>query len=141
MNDRETDFRRLAEMLNQLRPDPNARLNYELFSGALVWSDELPLPKEHEAFDLNLSCFRGVLRYRTTLILGAPEEKFRPSWEKAKALCPNWPGFLADRQRPDPERIAFYEKRSVELLQAWEDLDARFEAQKAKKLERPAVPV
>src|SRR4051812_37527881 len=75
MSEQSDRLRRIAPKLNALRPDPNARVNYELMSGGLVWSDELP-PWE-ELQDVEPHCLRGIWRYRSTLILGAAEERFR----------------------------------------------------------------
>ena len=120
---------KIAPKLAALREDPDARMHYEWMSGALVWSDELPPVEQLEPRESH--CLRGVWRYRTSLILGKPEEKFRAGWEHLRALCPNWPGFADDRQRPDPVRVKCYEERSAKALADWEALDAKFEAQRA----------
>jgi hypothetical protein len=129
MNERFQALAKIAPKLAVLREDANARMYYELMSGALVWSDELPPVDQLESGEPN--CLRGVWRYRTTLMLGEPEEKIRAGWERLLAWCPSWPGFLADRRTPDPERIKYYHERSAKSLADWEALDARFEAQQA----------
>src|SRR5687767_10836629 len=98
MSDRNERLAKIAPKLGCLKEDPNARVNYELMSDSLVWSDELPPPDQYEAHEV--WCLRGVWRFRTTLMLGAPEERFRPSWEEAQRLFPNWPGFLPQRRVP-----------------------------------------
>jgi hypothetical protein len=124
-------FQKVAPILESLRTDPGARLNYELMSDALVWSDELPVPSEFEKYDVDVACVRGIFRYRTSLICGNPEERFRSHWEEANRLCPNWPGLLANRRSAEPGRIEFFEKRRKELFEQWEALDVEFERRKA----------
>jgi hypothetical protein len=120
---------KIAPKLNGLQEDPNARMNYELMSDGLVWSDEVPPWDQLELGESH--CLRGVWRFRTTLMLGKPDERFRASWEHLHALCPNWPGFLADRRKPDPARIKFFEERRTKLIEEWEALDAKFERARA----------
>jgi hypothetical protein len=69
---------------------------YDLLSDAIYWSDELPSRDVLYRFD-NWEVVRFVLRYRTTLSLGSPEEEYRCYYEKSKELFPNWPGFLPER--------------------------------------------
>lgn len=126
MSERQHELQALAPILNRLPADPNARVGYELMSDALVWSDELPPdPEPHGDGWVSL---RGVFRYRTTLILGKPEEKYRAGWEVLASLCPNWPGLLPERRIPDPRHVQLFEEASARLLAEWEALDARFEA-------------
>jgi hypothetical protein len=132
MSDKFQDLAKIAPKLALLCEDPKARMYFELMSGALVWSDELPPVDQLEPAESHR--LRGVWRYRTSLILGQPEEKFRAGWERLLALCPSWPGFLADRRKPNPERIKYYHERSATSLADWEALDARFEAQRASKI-------
>ena len=139
MSDHLQNLRALAPVLDRLQADPNARVNYELMSDALIWSDELPPPSEQKGGEAN--GMRGVFRFRTTLILGKPEERFRAGWEMLRTLCPHWPGFLAERQQPDPGRIQFFEEARAKLIEEWEALDARFEKQRSKANEKPAPVV
>ena len=119
-------LRVLAPILDRLQSDPNARLHYELMSDSLIWTDELPNHSERVKL-VDTNCMRGVFRFRTTLIIGKPEEEYRACWEQAKTLCPNWPGFLADRQTPEPARIKLYEESRVRLLAELEALDTKYE--------------
>jgi hypothetical protein len=130
MSDRIQELEKLAPVLDRLKADANARVFYELMSGALILSDEMPPPAEREGWECN--CMRGVFRFRTTLMLGKPEEKFRGGWDHLQTLCPNWPGFLADRRNPDPARIKYYEERRAKSIEEWEALDAKFENQRAE---------
>lgn len=82
----------LAPLLEALPFDPSAALGYDMLAGGVVWSDELP------EFDVvcrvhQWDTIRYVLRYRTTLILGEPEEAFREYWDEARRQFPRWPGF------------------------------------------------
>lgn len=99
----------LAPLLNKLQADPNARVNYELMSGALIWSDEFPALSEINGLDTN--CLRGVFRFRTTLMLGKPEERYRTGWEALQTLCPNWPAFLPDAENPTLPASNFLKNR------------------------------
>jgi len=69
-----TKLRTLAPKLNQLVLLPDAEYFYEMLSGGLVWEDEIPdlstLPAR------SFEGLRGVIRYRTTLILGEPDEQY-----------------------------------------------------------------
>ena len=131
-------LREIAPFLNALHRREDARLGYELMSDSLMWSDEFPPPEEWKSLGLDVTsgCLRGIFRFRTTLMLGRPEEKFRPYWEQAQSLFPNWPGLLPERRQPDPARIQLYEESKVKALADWEALDARYESQ---RLEKPAT--
>ena len=134
MSDRNDRLAKVAPKLDRLREDPNARVNYELMSDSLVWSDELPTPDRYEAQDV--WWLRGVWRYRTTLMLGVPDERFRPSWEEAQRLFPNWPGFLPQRRLSTLR--GFFEERRAKLINCFEELDERFRRQPGEK---PAAAV
>ena len=77
---------------------PEAALFYELMSDALVWNDEIPDLQTGDVRDFH--CLRFVFRYRTTLMLGQPDERFRRVWDEAYKLFPDWPGFDPRRQSP-----------------------------------------
>ncbi len=78
-----------------LKPAPGASVFYELMSDALVWSDEIPDLNSGNVRDFH--CLRFVFRYRTTLMLGAPDARFRDFWERGAQPLPR----LA-RLRPAP---------------------------------------
>jgi hypothetical protein len=71
-------LKKLAPKLNLLREDPNARVHYELMSGGLVWSDELPPWDELESGESH--CMRAIWRFRSSLIEDKPDERFRIKW-------------------------------------------------------------
>jgi len=46
-----------------------------------------------------INALRPVLRYRTMLLRGEPEEEYRGHWEAAQLLFPRWVGFRPRRMR------------------------------------------
>ena len=78
--------------------DPAARPGLELLSGSLIWDDERYLDF--------VACCRGggcshywePVVFRTSLILGRPEDECRPGWEELQRVCPEWPGFRPERR-------------------------------------------
>jgi hypothetical protein len=101
----ETALSELASLMQNTIRCHEAAFTYDILSGALLWSDELP--------DFRLlrkvphwSILRFVLRFRMTLILGQPDEELREYWDKARQLFPQWPGFSVDRRSPELHLIA-----------------------------------
>ena len=89
-------LRAIAGRMRELKPAAGASVFYELMSDALVWDDEIP---DLAAGDVGeFHCLRFVFRYRTTLLVGQPDERYRRFWEEAARLFPYWPGF-------DPRRL------------------------------------
>jgi hypothetical protein len=136
-------LRVLAPLLNRLPSKPDAECSYDALSGGLLWADEVP--------DLSLAppgtfeALRGVLWYRTSLILGDAGkrdeglwpgmERLFPAWSgvaaasenealwlAAQELFPNWPGFAPGR------RSIELRERCMELkLAAAEEMDKMFD--------------
>ncbi len=105
----------IAPRMRDLKPAPQASVFYELMSDALVWSDEIP---DLETGDVRVyHCLRFVFRYRTTLMLNAPDERFRALWEEARKLFPDWPGFDPRRHAPDlrPTYERFVEQAKADI--------------------------
>jgi hypothetical protein len=101
-----TQLRVIADRMRELKTVPTATVFYELMSDALVWSDEIP---DLASGDVSVfHCLRFVFRFRTTLIMGKPDERFRNLWDEAKILFPNWPGFELGRQ--SVEHLPVYER-------------------------------
>lgn len=124
MADRSEKLRALAAVLDQLRPDPDARVGYDLFAGGLAWSDETPARTTAIGPELvQVQALRPVWRYRSTVIAGAPDERHRAAWDLAKALFPNWPGFLAGRS--DPKWQPLLAELEAKAMDGWEALGAR----------------
>ncbi len=113
-----TQLRSIADRMRKLKPAPKATVFYELMSNALVWSDEIPDLETGDVHDFH--CLRFVFRFRTTLMMGKPDERFQSLWDEAKALFPNWPGFDPERQaveyRPVYERFCELAKADIREL-------------------------
>jgi hypothetical protein len=108
----------IAGLMRALKRSPDAKMFYELLSDSLVWTDEIP---EVSAAQVGgLRSLRFVFRYRTSLMLGIPEERYRPFWEEAQTLFPSWPGF--DPERRDPSLRAAYETFHAEAKRDMKDL-------------------
>jgi hypothetical protein len=113
-------YERLANVANELdqtRIKTDAEVGYDVLSDGIVWSDEYPpnLVGRTEEFD----CVRILLRYRTSVLTGSPDEYLRPYWEFARTQFPNWAGFDAERNSPSPEMQKFRERserRDTRLL-------------------------
>ncbi len=134
MSDRFQALRQIAPKLNQLQEDGSARVHYELMSHGLVWTDELPPLDQVEPGEC--TCLRAIWRFRSSLIMGEPEEKFRPAWEEAQKLFPHWPGFLPQRQQMSWQ-VMFVEQ-SEKLMADWEALNDRYEQRRMEQKEKPA---
>src|SRR4051794_30193232 len=120
-----------APKLDRLAVDPQARMGYDYFAGGVVWSDEHP---EWEFVEENgvhrivgQGTFRALLNHRHALILGEPAERFGELWEKAKQLCPNWPGFQPARQ--DHALADEARARAEASERSFEELDERIRRQ------------
>jgi hypothetical protein len=94
-NEIEEQLARIASVMNSLRATSEAQISYDVASDALVWTDELPRPGLFRVREL--WCLRPVLRYRTSVILGKPDEQYRAIWEAARKLFPDWAGFELQR--------------------------------------------
>ncbi|MEI8383823.1 MAG: hypothetical protein WCJ09_27155 [Planctomycetota bacterium] len=115
------EITRIAPYFDCLVKSAEARCDYYLFSGALVWSDEMPKGDFGDE-----QAIRHLLRYRTSLLSGTPLLEIQPYWEAASKAFPNWPGFAVERCIPSPElktRIEEGEKWVNELLEGEEDRD------------------
>ena len=93
----------LADILTQSEITESAIARYELLSGSLVWSDEIPTHTVQ-----NSDCLRYILNYRTGLIIGEPDGTFAPIWQEALRQFPNWIGFLPERIVYNSELAEFY---------------------------------
>ena len=114
------EYKRMAPLMESMRRARRPQIRYHLLADAIYWSDEMPGSLE----SLSESCLRFILRYRTTLILGTPDEKWKPCWQEAKQSFPNWIGFLPGRT-----------SRSTKLGQVYEKLESecRSEAYKGRR--------
>ena len=101
-------------------PSPDATPFYEIMSGGIVWSDEKITDVPSEV----VWALRPLFAYRASLIVGAPEEKWRAYWAECQKLFPRWIGFRADRQRQAPELVVLLKKGEAAMLR---DLEAGLE--------------
>jgi len=114
-------LRAIAGRLAALRPSPTAAVFYELMSDALVWDDEIPDLNAGGAGEFH--CLRFIFRYRTTLILDRPDERFRGHWDEAGRLFPAWPGFDAARRSPElrPVYERFCEQARADIRELFKE--------------------
>jgi hypothetical protein len=125
------DYQALAPILDGLKKAADARLHYDLFADAIVWSDELPAPEDRLAIGMIAPQLRGIWRFRTSLILGQPVEKFRSAWEEALKCFPNWPGF--DPKRRDAALAPAFLALQQEAMNKWDYLEDCVDAELARK--------
>jgi glycosyltransferase involved in cell wall biosynthesis len=116
-----TALTQIAPLMREVVQSPTANFSYELLSGALIWSDELPEFRRMKLIR-NWQVIRFVLRFRTTLILGEPHEEYRFIWEQAQKLFPGWPGF--DPARRSPALREDFEKLEAEGMEQFGDMEA-----------------
>ncbi len=91
-------FERGIEALSRSLYSPSALPRYEMMRGMLVWADEAPAHPRDYAPALCLHGDLGI--YRTSLIIGRPEEVLLSLWERARERLPHWPGFRPERCEP-----------------------------------------
>ena len=103
----------IARHMESLSKIDDARVRYELLSGSLVWSDELPR-------DVDTDCIRFVLRYRTSLILSEPCPEYEALWNEARRQFPQWIGFSPERMAPNQELAEFYARERQRLFNEME---------------------
>lgn len=72
----------------------------EVTSRSLVWSDEAYLEFVAVCNGLGSPWGLAPLSYRSSLILGQPSKASKRAWDELKRLCPQWPGFRAERSSP-----------------------------------------
>lgn len=100
---------KISDLMNKLTREETGEPKYDIMSDLLFWDDEVPdrkLRKPKKAF----WALKLVMRFRTTLILGSPDNRFLELWETARSLFPQWVGFTATRCKPDTKLAETYEK-------------------------------
>lgn len=125
MSDRLKDLESLAPKIGSLKVDPVARVYYELMSGGLAWTDELPALEKMNSNEFGV--MRALWSFRSSLILGSPKEKYRFLWEESQRWFPSWPGFQPDRQS-ETWKSRFQELEAKGLAE-WDALEDRFNVQ------------
>lgn len=68
---------------------------YDLMSDAFVWSDEQI--DFHALSQGEVGVMRCLWRYRTSLVTGIKDDRFKELWSRAIALVPDWVGFAESR--------------------------------------------
>jgi hypothetical protein len=125
-------FQVLAEHAKHLNaistPEPGAEVWYEIWSGALRWSDETNSKTPVEVF----GALNFIVAYRTSLMLGKPREVLKPVWEHALTLFPNWVGFRPERRQPTPELLKIYRRGDVSLRKCLRKIEREMEQEAAE---------
>jgi hypothetical protein len=123
-NECELALSSIAPLMGRLARSPDAAFLYDKLSGGILWQDEFPDLRALRTMR-NWSVIRFLFRFRTTLILGEPDDELRPCWEKAQQLFPSWPGF--DPQRRSPELSAAVLEAEARSLSEYCLSNTRFE--------------
>jgi hypothetical protein len=97
-------YKHMKNAMESCVPAKNAKIDYHFLADAIYWADEVP--DGLDSFSEN--CLRIVLRYRTTMIIGNQEEKWKPYWDAAKSEFPNWIGFNAARCCKSQKNASLY---------------------------------
>jgi len=105
-------FIEIADLMNGHSVERGGKPTYDLMSDAIYWPDELPEIKHCKPVEA-FHALRWVLRYRTSLILGSPEDKREIAWQFAKSSFPQWIGFTANRCEENEELAEIYEELSA----------------------------
>ena len=95
-----------SRFLDSMPFDPKCKFQYELMSGAVIWSDEMRGNLSSEL----ISGLRVVWAYRSSLYLEEPRKEFEDVWNRARELFPSWPGFHESRLKPDGKVISYYKR-------------------------------
>ncbi len=94
----------LTPKLSLLKRDGSAEPFYDLMSDSLIWTDERLTGLTVE----EMGCFRAICRYRTSLIIDKPDQRFQALWEQLKQMCPNWIGLTPSRCLPSNTLVEKY---------------------------------
>lgn len=125
MSEHNKNLEMAAPLLNGLRRDENSRVAYDLLAGGLSWSDEVP-PFSIENVGKSFRVLRPLIRFRSSLIAGNPDERFSSLWDEAMTIMPNWPGFAADRR--DVKWFSLLKELEAKLTAEFDELDAKLAA-------------
>jgi hypothetical protein len=120
-----------AAILNQLPRDSQAVVRYELMSDGLVWTDEYP--RSQGLGNSEIGYLRILWRFRSSLIMGSPDDKWRTYWDEGQCLFPNWPGF--DPARSDPKWRSHFAEYREKAMRGWEELDREYQSRQADEEE------
>jgi hypothetical protein len=100
---------RYAAHLNSISAsDLHATISYDVWAGALVWSDETNELTPSDVFH----ALRQLRHYRTHVMLNdiTPNNEV---WQHCQSLFPNWIGFLPERHQQTMELLKVYRRGYV----------------------------
>lgn len=89
---------RAVAVLRAARFDPAATPGLELLSGSFIWDDEAYFEFLNACRDHGCMAYWEPVAFRSSLILGVPDESCRRGWEELQRACPGWPGFQPERR-------------------------------------------
>jgi hypothetical protein len=118
-------------VLDSQQYDPEAKGSYELMSGALVWSDELPKLSEAWAVVAQGDIWRFLVAYRASVTLGKEQVAFRAVWEQVVQHAPNWPGLRPERRGDKARRRLLAAKRRSD--RCLDELQRKFDEERASE--------
>jgi hypothetical protein len=121
MEQRLRELEQIASCLNSLVLSEDAIVHYDIYADGLIWSDELP--NQLTGTNLPLSSLRPLLRYRTSLILSCPMQKYQYAWDSGLVLFPDWPGF--DPGRRDRSLQETYHTLRDKALERFDEISVK----------------
>jgi hypothetical protein len=120
-------FRTLADHAEHLNaicsPGLSPKVMYEIFSGALIWSNETNSKTPVEV----IWALRAIVAYRTSLMLSQPREELKPSWDHGLSQFPKWVGFRPERRQLTPKLLQIYRRGKVSLRKCLRDMEREME--------------
>ena len=91
------DVEHFAKYFSVLVFDPSAARSFHIQCSSFYWEDEMPEFVD-DGYDASIRHFMlYLLSYRKMLMYGEDVPVFLPYWNRLQELCPNWPGFRAER--------------------------------------------
>lgn len=100
-----------SKLLDAVQPKADTQASYDLLSDAIIWVDEVPKIEGPSEVRDAYSVLRPLWWHRTRLILEQEDDRYLRVWDAVRQHAPNWPGFMAERCRPDAELAAMYHAR------------------------------
>jgi hypothetical protein len=87
----------LIPCLKSLQGDENAEPFFDYMGGAFIWTDERL--RGLELYEMG--CLRAIFRFRTSIVVQEPDERFQSLWNALKNKYPKWIGFAPERCSPN----------------------------------------
>ena len=117
-------FELYADHLNAInKPAEREDVFYEIMSGALMWRDET---NKNTPVEVKWA-LRLIASYRTSLMLDEPRTKYKPIWDRAQSLFPDWVGFRPERRKPTPRLLEIYRRGDVSTRKCIRDAEREWE--------------